>query len=77
MRLTPAGRERAADLRDTYEVLCRFLRDVLDVDDYEREAVRPAGGVSPTVAARLDETPLSDGVEAPDAAPDSSPAPDS
>ena len=72
--LTPAGRERAAELHETYEVLRRFLRDVLGVDDYEREAFRLAGGVSPTVATRLDETLLPDESDSREAASNRSPA---
>lgn len=54
--LTDAGRERARELHETHQTLCRFFRDVLDLDAYEREALELAGVVSPTVARRLKRT---------------------
>jgi DtxR family Mn-dependent transcriptional regulator len=51
--LTEAGRERAAELHDTYVVLSWFFRSVLDLDDYETEAMEMAGAVSPVVTSRL------------------------
>ncbi|WP_050032957.1 metal-dependent transcriptional regulator [Halorubrum halophilum] len=51
--LTDAGRERAADLHETYVALSWFFRDVLDLDAYECEAMEMAGLVSPAVAERL------------------------
>ena len=51
--LTEAGRERAAELHETYVALSWFFRDVLDLDAYEREAMEMAGLVSPAVAERL------------------------
>jgi len=51
--LTESGRVRAAELHDTYVVLSWFFRSVLDLDDYETEAMEMAGAVSPAVASRL------------------------
>ncbi len=70
VRLTDAGRERAADLHETYVTVSWFFRSVLDLDDYEAEAMEVAGLVSPDVAARLAatlpvETESSDTGEAP------------
>ncbi|MFC7139682.1 metal-dependent transcriptional regulator [Halosimplex aquaticum] len=56
--LTAEGRATAADLHDTYRTLARFCREVLDLDDYEEEAMRLTGNVSPTVAERLATTLL-------------------
>jgi len=58
--LTVDGRERAADVHETYRTLTRFFRDVLDLDDCEAEARQLAGTVSPTVADRLASTLLAD-----------------
>ena len=71
--LTDAGRERAAELHETYVTVSWFFRSVLDLDDYESEAMKLAGLVSPTVAERLaatlptetDVTPQSDMGELP------------
>jgi len=54
--LTPMGKERAEDLYDTYRILWRFFRDVLDLDAPREEAMALAGAVSPTVAERLAAT---------------------
>lgn len=54
--LTASGRERAKALHETYVTLSWFFRSVLDLDTHEREAMRMAGLVSPTVAERLAET---------------------
>ncbi len=51
--LTDVGRERAGELHETYVALSWFFRDVLDLDAYEREAMKMAGLVSPAVAERL------------------------
>jgi len=59
--LTPAGREAAAELHETYVTLSWFFRDVLELDDPEREALAVAGAVSPTVADRLAATLSVDG----------------
>jgi DtxR family Mn-dependent transcriptional regulator len=64
--LTEAGRERAAELHETYVTVSWFFRSVLDLDEYESEAMELAGLVSPTVAERLAATLLSD-AEAPPA----------
>ncbi|MBB6646576.1 metal-dependent transcriptional regulator [Halobellus ruber] len=54
--LTEAGRERAAELHETYVTVSWFFRSVLELDDYEAEAMQLAGLVSPTVAERLAAT---------------------
>lgn len=51
--LTADGRERAEELSGTYRTLARFFRDVLDIDDYEREAMALTGAISPDVVDRL------------------------
>lgn len=51
--LTESGRERATTLHETYVTVSWFFRNVLDLDDYETEAMELAGLVSPTVAERL------------------------
>jgi len=51
--LTDAGRARASDLHETYVALSWFFRDVLGLDEHEREAMELAGLVSPAVAERL------------------------
>ncbi|MFW6000554.1 MAG: metal-dependent transcriptional regulator [Halorubrum sp.] len=65
--LTDAGRERAAEVHETYVALSWFFRDALGLDDHEREAMEMAGLVSPTVADRLADLLLDD---APDDPPD-------
>jgi len=54
--LTDAGRERAAELHETYVTVSWFFRSVLDLDDHESEAMGLAGIVSPAVAERLAAT---------------------
>ncbi|KTG10885.1 iron-dependent repressor [Haloprofundus marisrubri] len=54
--LTDAGRQRAEELHSTYVTLSWFFRSVLDLDEYETEAMEMAGVVSPDVAARLATT---------------------
>jgi DtxR family Mn-dependent transcriptional regulator len=54
--LTESGRERAAQLHETYVILSWFFRSVLELNDYEAEAMELAGLVSPTVAERLAAT---------------------
>jgi DtxR family Mn-dependent transcriptional regulator len=54
--LTDAGRERAAELHETYVTVSWFFRSVLDLEDHEAEAMNLAGLVSPTVAERLAAT---------------------
>ncbi|QLH78035.1 metal-dependent transcriptional regulator [Halosimplex rubrum] len=61
--LTDSGRERAAQLHETYVTVSWFFRGVLDLDEYETEAMELAGLVSPTVAERLAAT-LPTGAEA-------------
>lgn len=57
-RLTDAGREAAAERHETYVTLSWFFRDVLELPEYEQEAMEMAGAVSPTVARRLAATLL-------------------
>lgn len=61
--LTEDGRERAAELYEQYAILMRFFRDVLEVEDYEREALTLTGTISTTVTDRLAGTilPAEDG----------------
>lgn len=54
--LTESGRRRAADLHETYVTLSWFFRSVLELDDYEKEAMELAGVVSPDVAKRFAAT---------------------
>lgn len=54
--LTEAGRNRAAELHETYVTVSWFFRSVLEVEDHEAEAMELAGLVSPTVAERLAAT---------------------
>lgn len=56
--LTPDGRETAAELYETYATLSQFFREVLELDDYEEEALQLAGTISPVVAERLASTLL-------------------
>lgn len=51
--LTDGGRETAEELHETYGILSRFFRDVLELEGYHEEAMQLAGTVSPTVADRL------------------------
>jgi DtxR family Mn-dependent transcriptional regulator len=54
--LTESGQERASELHETYATVSWFFRSVLDLDDYETEAMEMAGLVSPSVAQRLAAT---------------------
>jgi Mn-dependent DtxR family transcriptional regulator len=56
--LTASGRETAAELYETYVVLSTFFRDVLELEDPEREAMALAGNVSSLVTERVAETLL-------------------
>jgi DtxR family Mn-dependent transcriptional regulator len=56
--LTDAGYDRAQQLHETYVTLSWFFRDVLELPEYEQEAMEMAGAVSPTVARRLAATLL-------------------
>lgn len=51
--LTDGGRERAAELHESYVLLSWFFREVLGLDAHEREAMELAGLISPDVADRL------------------------
>lgn len=54
--LTESGRQRAAEVHETYVVLSWFFRDVLELDSHEQEAMEMAGLVSRPVAKRLADT---------------------
>jgi DtxR family Mn-dependent transcriptional regulator len=54
--LTDVGRSRATACHQSYVTLSWFFRSVLELDDYEMEAMRLAGLVSPDVAHRLAAT---------------------
>ncbi|MBZ6496204.1 metal-dependent transcriptional regulator [Natrinema longum] len=56
--LTAHGRERAAELYETYVVLSTFFRDVLDLEEPDGEAMALAGNVSALVTERVAETLL-------------------
>lgn len=56
--LTADGERKAEELAHTFETLCTFCRDILQLDDYEAEAMRLTGSVSPMVADRLEMTLL-------------------
>lgn len=58
--LTDAGWERGAELYEQYVTLCRFFRDVLEMESSEREALALTGTVSATVTDRLATTLLSE-----------------
>ena len=53
VELTETGRERAAELHETYVTLSWFFRSILDLEEAEREAMEMAGVLSPTVVERL------------------------
>ncbi|MFC7095720.1 metal-dependent transcriptional regulator [Halobaculum marinum] len=59
--LTAEGRERAAELHETYVALSWFFRGVLDLDDYERQALEIAGTLNIAVAERLADSLLAAG----------------
>jgi len=54
--LTEAGREEAEQLHETYVTVSWFFRGVLELEDYEAEAMEMAGLVSSTVTERLAAT---------------------
>lgn len=54
--LTSEGQEAAEELYDTYTTLSQFFSQVLELEDYEEEAMQLAGNVSPVVADRLAST---------------------
>lgn len=56
VQLTEAGRERAAELHETYVLLSWFFRSVLELDDHEGKAMEMAGVMDREVAAELVET---------------------
>lgn len=58
--LTHEGRETAAELYETYTALCQFFCEVLELENYEKEAMQLAGTVSPDVAERLDSALLTE-----------------
>jgi DtxR family Mn-dependent transcriptional regulator len=59
--LTECGRDVAEDLHETYVILSWFFRSVLELDDYEAEAMEMAGVVSSDTADRLAATLPFDG----------------
>lgn len=54
VRLTDTGRERAERALETFCILERFHRSVLEIDDYREEARQLEAVVDATVAERLD-----------------------
>ncbi|MDF9745528.1 metal-dependent transcriptional regulator [Natrinema salsiterrestre] len=56
--LTASGRETAAELYESYAVLATFFRDILELEDPEREAMALAGSVSTLVTERVADTLL-------------------
>ncbi len=52
--LTEAGEARAKDVLQTFCILERFLKNVLEVEDYETEARTLESVIDETVAERLD-----------------------
>lgn len=59
--LTEEGRETAEEYFESYRVLARFFREVLELEQCDEEARRVACTLSPQVTARLAETLLPDG----------------
>jgi DtxR family Mn-dependent transcriptional regulator len=51
--LTTAGRDRAAELHESYVTLSWFFRSVLDLETHESEAMEVAGVIDPSVTDRL------------------------
>lgn len=51
--LTDAGRERGADLHQSYVTLSWFFRSVLELETHESEAMELAGVIDPSVTERL------------------------
>jgi DtxR family Mn-dependent transcriptional regulator len=51
--LTDAGRDRAANLHESYVTLSWFFRSVLELETHESEAMELAGVIDPSVADRL------------------------
>ncbi|SDJ57241.1 iron (metal) dependent repressor, DtxR family [Halovenus aranensis] len=67
--LTSDGREVAESHHDRYVVLSWFFRSILDLEEYEREAMEMAGVISPEVADRLAATlPYTDESQTPTSA---------
>ena len=58
--LTEEGRETAAEYFESYRILARFFRDVLELEEYNEEARQVACTLSPQVTARLADTLLAD-----------------
>jgi DtxR family Mn-dependent transcriptional regulator len=54
--LTETGRQRAAELHETYVTLSWFFQAILELEEYETEAMEMAGLVSSDVAERLAST---------------------
>jgi Mn-dependent DtxR family transcriptional regulator len=51
--LTDAGRDRAANLHESYVTLSWFFRSVLELKTHESEAMNLAGAIDPSVADQL------------------------
>lgn len=51
--LTSTGRDRAAELHESYVTLSWFFRSVLELETHESEAMELAGVIDPSVAGRL------------------------
>jgi DtxR family Mn-dependent transcriptional regulator len=51
--LTTGGRNRAAELHESYVTLSWFFRSVLDLETHESEAMEVAGVIDPSVVDRL------------------------
>lgn len=63
--LTDEGQQRAEAYHERYVILSWFFRSVLDLEEYEREAMEMAGAVSPETADRLADTlPYTDSTQA-------------
>ncbi|MEY7849984.1 metal-dependent transcriptional regulator [Natrarchaeobius sp. A-rgal3] len=60
--LTADGHETAEELFEAYLTLSRFFRDVLEIDDHDREAMIMAGAVGRQVVDRLATTVLTEDV---------------
>lgn len=59
-RLTDEGKAAAADVHERYVTLSTFFREVLDLENPDREAMELAGSVSTLVTERLASVLLGD-----------------
>ncbi len=55
--ITPAGSRAARDIQDKHNLICRFLTDILDMDEEEaaEDACRMEHAISPETFSRLRE----------------------